>query len=157
VSEEERQARVWAAYGSMAHVRMSVDDFLREKREDAEREMEGTTSMRDYVPLRPDEVFEHGRLPNIHVGEILREEFLEPLSLSAEQLAEGVGIAPALVEEILASARPVTVEVALRLERFFGVSAEFWLNLQTACELEEARRELAAELSAIRPYPRAAA
>jgi addiction module HigA family antidote len=80
------------------------------------------------------------RLPNIHPGEILREDYLVPLEMSAYRLAKGLGMSQTAVGEILRGKRAITPATALRLERFFGSSAEFWLNLQVAYDLEEERR-----------------
>jgi antitoxin HigA-1 len=100
----------------------------------------------------PEEVFEHGRLPNIHPGEILREEFLEPLGLTAYQLAKGIGVEQTRVSEILHRKRGISADTALRLARFFGTSAQLWLNLQTRYELEERRNEVGSEIEKIKPY-----
>jgi antitoxin HigA-1 len=99
--------------------------------------------------LRPEEVFEHGRLPNIHPGEVLREEYLIPLGMSAYRLAKGIGMSEGAVSEILRGKRAITPATALRLARFFGSDPQFWLNLQAAYDLEEEQRRLAPELAEI--------
>ena len=91
------------------------------------------------------------RIGNIHPGEVLREDFLIPLALSPYALAKGLGISPTAVGEILSGKRAVTPATALRLQRFFGAEAEFWLNLQAMYDLEEERNRLAAKLEAIKP------
>jgi antitoxin HigA-1 len=101
--------------------------------------------------LPPDEVFEYGRLPNIHPGQILREEFLEPLALTAYQLAKAIGVEQTRVSEILHGKRGITADTALRLARFFGTSARMWMNLQSRYELEETERKLQRKLEEIRP------
>jgi len=101
--------------------------------------------------LRPEEVFEHGRLPSIHPGEILREEFLEPLGMTAYQLAKGIGVEQTRISEILHGKRGITADTALRLARFFGTSAQMWMNLQTRYELEEAEEALGETLTRIEP------
>lgn len=101
--------------------------------------------------LRPEEVFEHGRLPSIHPGEILREEFLEPLGMTAYQLAKGIGVEQTRISEILHGKRGISADTALRLARFFGTSAQMWMNLQTRYELEEAEKALCETLARIEP------
>lgn len=71
----------------------------------------------------------------IHPGEILREEFLVPLDMSAYSLANKLGVTPARINEIVREQRGVTAETALRLAKYFGCSAQFWLNLQSTYEL----------------------
>jgi addiction module HigA family antidote len=94
------------------------------------------------------------RLPNIHPGEVIQEEFLIPLGMSKYRLAQGLGITPSAVGEILAGRRSVTAATALRLSRFLGCSPEFWMGLQAQYDLEEARRDLGEALDRIQPYPR---
>lgn len=93
-------------------------------------------------------------LPPIHPGEMLREEFMVPLELSGNALATAIGVTAARINEITNEKRGITADTALRLSRYFGNSAEFWINLQKRYELETARRELANELKNI--HPRAA-
>lgn len=81
-------------------------------------------------------------LPPIHPGEILREEFMKPLGLSASLLAQRLGVATTRVSEIAHERRGVTADTALRLGRCFSTTPEFWLNLQQRYELEVARRLL---------------
>jgi len=99
----------------------------------------------------PEELFQHGRLPNIH-PEILREEFLEPLGMTAYQLAKGIGVEQTRISEILHGKRGISADTALRLARFFGTSAALWTNLQARYELEEAEQRLRNQLEAIRPF-----
>lgn len=75
-------------------------------------------------------------LANIHPGEILREEFLSPLGISAYRLSRELFIPQSRISEILKGRRRVTVDTALRLSVFFGNSAKFWLNLQQDYDLE---------------------
>ncbi len=82
------------------------------------------------------------RLPNIHPGEVLLEEFLKPLGLSQNRLARDLGVPPRRVNEIVLGKRSVTPDTALRLARYFGSSERFWLGLQTDYDLEEARLAL---------------
>jgi addiction module HigA family antidote len=73
-------------------------------------------------------------------GEVLRDEFMAPLGLSGRALARELGVPSNRITEIVAGVRRITAETAILLAENFGTSAEFWLNLQTAQELEEARR-----------------
>jgi addiction module HigA family antidote len=77
------------------------------------------------------------RLKNVHPGEILLEEFLVPFQISAYKLAKDVGIPQTRVSEILKGNRRITADTALRLSRYFGNSAKFWLGLQDDYDLEE--------------------
>lgn len=81
------------------------------------------------------------RLPPVTPGEVLREEFMAPLGVSARALARELGVPANRITGILNGARAVTAGTALLLARRFGTSAEFWMNLQTAHDLERARRE----------------
>lgn len=90
-------------------------------------------------------------LPPVHPGEVLQEEFLEPLGLSVAELAERLRVPVERVEALAHCERSVTADDALRLSRFFATTPEFWLNLQAQHDLEAARAEIAAELEAIAP------
>jgi addiction module HigA family antidote len=91
-------------------------------------------------------------LPNIHPGEVLSEEFLSPFGLSEADLAEGIGLPVSLVSEVCAGQRAVDADMALRLARFFGTTAAFWLGLQADYDTEEAERALRGVLSRIRRF-----
>ena len=93
------------------------------------------------------------RLPNITPGEILSEEFLIPMGITAYRLAKDTGMPPTRVSQILKGRRRITADTALRLSRYFGNSAEFWLGIQDEYDLREQQDELADELARI---PRAA-
>lgn len=86
-------------------------------------------------------------LPPMHPGEILREEYMKPFGLSANALANTIGVTAARANE----RRGITADTALRLAAYFGTDAQSWLNLQKNYELECARIELAAELKHIQP------
>ena len=86
------------------------------------------------------------RLPNIHPGEILLEEFLNPMSISQNALARATGVPPRRINEIVLGKRAITADTALRLAAFFGTSEGFWLGLQGDYDLEEARGEIQEEL-----------
>lgn len=81
-------------------------------------------------------------LPPIHPGEILRKEFMKPLNLSANALAQRLGVTTARVNEIANERRGITADTALRLARCFSTTPEFWMNLQQRYELEAARRTI---------------
>ena len=82
--------------------------------------------------------------PPTHPGEMLREEFLRPLGLSQAELAQRIGVSYPRVNELVHGKRAMTPDTALRLERLFGVEAQFWLNLQLAWDLYHAARGAAA-------------
>jgi antitoxin HigA-1 len=90
-------------------------------------------------------------LPNPHPGDILREDYLKPLAMTAYRLSRGLRMPQTAVGEILAGKRSITPATALKLSRFFGSSAEFWLGLQAAYDLEEERRRLEGQLAQIEP------
>ena len=94
----------------------------------------------------------------IHPGEILTEEFLIPMSISQSRLARDITVPPRRINEICLGKRAVTPDTALRLARFFGNSAEFWMNLQKRYELERAKDEMQARVDReVRPLPDRAA
>ena len=88
------------------------------------------------------------RMRPIHPGEILREEYLVPLDMSANRLAENLHVPPNRISAIVNGERNITADTALRLAKFFSTAPEFWLNLQQAFELRTAEREI--DLKAIR-------
>jgi addiction module HigA family antidote len=95
---------------------------------------------------------DHGDpLGPVHPGEILREEFLVPLSLSPYALASACHVPRTRIERLVREETPVTPDTALRLARYFGGSAEFWLGIQARYDLEVARCALQAEIEAIEP------
>jgi len=81
------------------------------------------------------------RLPPIHPGEILREELMRPLDLSASRLARDLRVPVTRINDIVRGRRAITGDTALRLARYFGTTARFWINLQAAYELEVAERK----------------
>lgn len=81
-------------------------------------------------------------LPNIHPGEVLLEEFLNPLGISQNALARAAGVPPRRINEIVLGKRGVTADTAVRLAAALGTSERFWLGLQADYDLEEARRAL---------------
>ena len=81
-------------------------------------------------------------LKNIHPGEILHEEFLREYGISQNKLGREIGMSPRAINEIVHGKRSITANSALRLAKYFGNSPEFWLNLQTSFDLEQARKEV---------------
>ncbi len=90
------------------------------------------------------------KLKNIHPGEILLEEFLVPFNISAYKLAKDIGIPQTRVSEIIKGNRRITADTALRLSKYFGNSAKFWLGLQDDFDLEEEKRAKGLLLNAIK-------
>ena len=86
------------------------------------------------------------RFPPIHPGEILLEEFLNPMGISQYRLAKDISVPARRINEIVHGKRAITADTALRLSRYFGMSDRFWLNLQTAYDLEVERDHLAGRL-----------
>jgi addiction module HigA family antidote len=84
---------------------------------------------------------DNSRLLNIHPGEILRLEFLEPLNITPYRLSKDIDVAQTRISEILSEKRSITADTALRLSRYFGNSAQFWMNLQTRYDLRQAQEE----------------
>jgi addiction module HigA family antidote len=82
------------------------------------------------------------RLPPIHPGEILREEFLAPLGISAHQLALALRVPATRINDIVNEKRGITADTALRLSRYFGTTPRFWMNMQASWELEMAEDAL---------------
>lgn len=92
-------------------------------------------------------------LPPVHPGEILRADFLEPLGLNANSLSKAIKVPRARLNDIIRGKRGVSADTAMRLARYFGVSAQFWMNLQSHYELEMAELALGDRLGReIRPY-----
>jgi addiction module HigA family antidote len=89
------------------------------------------------------------RLPNIHPGEILLEEFLKPMDISQNALARSIDVPPRRINEIVLGKRSISADTAVRLSRAFGISARFWLGLQADYDLEEAQLKLGAALDRI--------
>ncbi|MBZ0329299.1 HigA family addiction module antidote protein [Halomonas sp. ANAO-440] len=90
------------------------------------------------------------RLPNIHPGDILLEDFIEPMGLTKNGLATAIGVPATRIGEIARGARSITADTDLRLSRFFGTSEGYWLRLQNAYDLEQAKR--GQRYDGIQPY-----
>jgi len=84
------------------------------------------------------------RICNIHPGEVLLEEFLEPMGLSQNAIAREIGVPPRRINEIVLGKRGITADTAIRLARRFKTSEQFWMSLQAEYDLEEARKSLRA-------------
>jgi addiction module HigA family antidote len=87
------------------------------------------------------------KLPPIHPGEILLEEFLKPLNLSQYRIARDISVPPRRINEIVHGKRAITADTALRLSRYFGTTAQFWLNLQNNYDLEVEKDRLGKRLT----------
>lgn len=90
--------------------------------------------------------------PPIHPGEILMEEFLDPMGITQHKLAVSIGVPPRRINEIVHGKRRITADTALRLGRFFGVTAQFWINLQSHYDLEVESEAIADQLKSIKPH-----
>ena len=98
------------------------------------------------------------KLDEIHPGEILLEEFLKPMGISARQLAADIDVSPSRISEVVNGLRPITADTALRLGLFFNMEPRFWLNLQTDYDMRQAARTLtAASAPRIRVFQQPAA
>ena len=97
------------------------------------------------------------KLKNIHPGEIHQEQFLLPLEITAYKLSKDIGIPQTRVSAIIKGNRRITADTALRLTKYFGNSAKFWLGLQDDFDIEEERKEKKAALNAIKQCTRNAA
>lgn len=81
-------------------------------------------------------------LDEIHPGEILLEDFMKPMGITARQLAADIDVSPSRISELIHGSRPVTADTALRLGLFFAMEPRFWLNLQSEYDMRTATREL---------------
>jgi antitoxin HigA-1 len=97
------------------------------------------------------------RLRSIHPGEVLREELLKPMGLTAYRIARACGVPRTRIERLAREQTPVTADTALRLARYFGTTPEFWTGMQAQYDLERAEDEVAADLRRIEPLKREAA
>lgn len=90
------------------------------------------------------------RIPNIYPGEILLEDFLQPMNITPYMLAKKIHIDQTRISEIIKGKRRITADTALRFSKFFGNSPEFWLNLQTHSDLEETKKKMILKLTKIK-------
>lgn len=91
-------------------------------------------------------------LKNIHPGEVLKEEFLGPMGISVYRLSKETGLSQTRISQIIKGERSITAETALKLGKFFGVPAEFWLNLQTLYDIEEAQKRYKKDIESIHTF-----
>ena len=91
------------------------------------------------------------RIEPIHPGEILMEDFIEGFGITQNKLAVAIGVPPRRINEIVHGKRGISADTAVRLARYFGTSAEFWMNLQSHYELRLERRALREQIEAIQP------
>ncbi len=89
--------------------------------------------------------------PPTSPGEMLREEFLEPMGLTQQQLANGIGVSYQRVNELINGKRGITTSTALRLAKYFGTSPDFWLNMQRANDLYQVLKREAEQIEKIKP------
>ena len=92
------------------------------------------------------------KLPNAHPGEILKEDFLNAMNISAYRLAKEINVPETSISEIIPGKRSITADTAIRFSKFFGTTAEFWLNLQNLYDLEEENNNHAREFETIKMY-----
>ncbi|MCX6205193.1 MAG: HigA family addiction module antitoxin [Bacteroidetes bacterium] len=97
------------------------------------------------------------KLKNIHPGEVLVEEFLTPLGITAYRLSKDIGIPQTRISEIIKCRRRITADTALRLSKYFNNSAKFWLGLQNDFDIEEEKGQLENDLNSIKQYSGTAA
>jgi addiction module HigA family antidote len=107
--------------------------------------------------LSAEELKGREKLPNVHPGDVLREDFLLPMGMTPYRLAKRMKMDQTAIGEILAGRRGITANTALRLSRLFGTTAHFWLNLQAAYDLEEEREKRSQEIQSIEPLEISAA
>lgn len=100
-------------------------------------------------------ITENDLIDPIHPGEILMEDFIEGFGITQNRLAVAIGVPPRRINEIVHGKRGITADTALRLSKYFGTSAEFWMNLQMHYELRIERRALGQKVAAIEPLQRA--
>ncbi len=89
------------------------------------------------------------KLKNIHPGEILEEEFLKPMGITAYKLSQAIGVPQTRTSQILKGHRRITADAALRLSKYFGTSTKFWLGLQNDYDIEEEKNNIKKELELI--------
>ena len=95
--------------------------------------------------------------PPIHPGEILVKEFLDPLKISQYRLAKDIGVTPRRINEIVHGRRAISADTALRLGQFFGMEAQFWMNLQSRYDMEVTRDQFQDKIKKeVRPFSRGA-
>ena len=96
--------------------------------------------------------YTRNKLPPIHPGEVLAEEFLTPMNVTQYRLAKAIGVDPQRIHAIVHGQRAITAETALLFSRFFGNSARFWMGLQNQYDLESEEDRLASRLDLVTPH-----
>ncbi|MFZ3089414.1 MAG: HigA family addiction module antitoxin [Nitrospirota bacterium] len=91
-------------------------------------------------------------LRNIHPGEVLKEEFLEPMGISVYRLSKETGLSQTRISQIVKGERSITAETALKLGKFFDVPPEFWMNLQALYDIEEAQKRYKKDIESIHTF-----
>lgn len=91
-------------------------------------------------------------LKNIHPGEVLKEEFLEPMGITVYRLSKETGLSQTRISQIIKGERSITAETALKLGKFFSVPAEFWMNLQALYDIEEAQKRYKKDIEFIHTF-----
>ncbi|EQA36413.1 addiction module antidote protein HigA [Leptospira inadai serovar Lyme str. 10] len=92
------------------------------------------------------------KIPNVHPGEILYEEFLLPMNITAYRLAKETKLNPTRISEIIHGKRGISADTALRFSKFFGNSVEFWMGIQNEYEIRAERERISSELKEIKNY-----
>jgi addiction module HigA family antidote len=91
-------------------------------------------------------------LRNIHPGEVLKEEFLEPMGITVYRLSKETGLSQTRISQIVKGERSITAETALKLGKFFDVPPEFWMNLQALYDIEEAQKRYKKDIESIHTF-----
>lgn len=89
------------------------------------------------------------QLKNIHPGEVLKEEFLDPMDISVYRLSKDTGLSQTRLGQLVKGKRGMTAETAVKLGKFFGIAPEFWMNLQALYDIEEAQKQYRKDLKSI--------
>ncbi|MDK8764619.1 HigA family addiction module antitoxin [Corynebacterium sp. MSK218] len=97
------------------------------------------------------------KLPPVHPGEVLVEDFLKEMGITQHKLAVSIGVPPRRINEIVHGKRAITADTALRLAKFFGMTPQFWLGLQAHYDLDVAEDKILSELEVIEPFEAASA
>ncbi len=92
------------------------------------------------------------KLKNIHPGEVLKKEFLEPMGISVYRISKETGLSQTRLSQIIRNKRSITAETALKLGKFFNIPAEFWMNLQTLYDIEEAQKRYRNDIESIHSF-----
>ena len=92
------------------------------------------------------------KMTNIHPGEVLMEEFMKPMGITAYRLAKEIGVQQTRISLILKAKRSITADTSIRLSKFFGTTEEFWMNLQREFDLRKSHNENQAEFDLIRRF-----